>query len=64
MVMEFINGLTEVSLKETGRKTKSQDTEFTTGKMEEYMKDTGNKIICMDKVYISGQMVDNTRANM
>ena len=64
MGMEFTNGQTVVSSKETGKKTKLQATEFTTGKMEEFTKAIGNKIICMVKVCISGLMEDNMKVSM
>lgn len=64
MAMEFTNGLTEVSSKETGKKTKLLVTVFTTGKMEEFTKAIGNKIICMVKDCISGLMEDNMKVSM
>ena len=47
MDMEFTSGLTEVNLKETGKKIRSLDTEFTIGKTAEFTRGIGNKIICM-----------------
>ena len=63
MVMEFTSGLTEVNLKETGKKIRSLDTEFTIGKTAEFTRGIGNKIICMVKVFINGQMEDNMKAS-
>ena len=63
MVMEFISGQMEASLKAIGKKTKSQATVSTTGKTEECTKDTGNKIICTDKVYTNGLTVGNMKVN-
>ena len=64
MVMEFTNGLTEVSSKEIGKRIKSLGTAFTTGRTEEFTKATGNKIICTVKVCISGLMEGNMKDNM
>lgn len=63
MGMEFTSGLTEVNLKETGKKIRSLDMEFTTGKTAEFTRGIGNKIICMVKVFTNGQMEDNMKAS-
>ena len=64
MDMEFINGLTEVSIKVIGTKTKFQDMENIIGTMAEHIRGTGSTIICTDKESTSGLTVVNTKESM
>ena len=57
MVMEFINGQTQVFTKAIGNKIKYRVTVSILGMMGEHTRDTGTITICMVKVSTLGLMV-------
>jgi hypothetical protein len=64
MDMEYINGQTEVFIREIGTKIRFLNMENTTGMMEEHIKGTGLIIICMAKACTNGLTVENMKENM